>query len=326
MNLTTTTRFKVYAGMTGTSQDALIAALIAQVSDQLVRYLRRDLAVTTYKSWIDGSGNPLQRLEQWPILAIYQVSVTSIIAGYIKNTAATTKRASVSFDGTNLSLMSVSNTGTETLTDKPVSTSKILSTLKTAIEAVTGWEVTLNSADYDGEPSNMLRPIYAQDALDPNMANLLLPDHPEAVKLISEDTIELATKLEPDMFARRSDARGSGFGGGSIVPGFDATPGIGGGFPAGTANIFIWYKAGYTLPSDTSGETPASDGTLPQGLALIVHEILQDVLSSTKLNSNLQSESIGGYSYSLRSAANGAVASAIENRKKDLNLYRRVSI
>jgi hypothetical protein len=86
--------------------------------------------------------------------------------------------------------------------------------------------------------------------------------------------------------------------------------------------VFVWYRAGYTLPTDS----PASDGTLPQGLALLVNQILTDVLSSTKLNSNLQSESIGGYSYSLRAAANGAVASAIENRAKDLALYKAVTL
>lgn len=310
MNLTTTARYKTYTGITGSSQDTLIGVLIPMISDQIAKYLCRDLAVTTYKSWVDGSGSPILRLEQWPILAIYQVSIGTMTAGYIENTGATTKRASVSFDGTNLSLMSVNSSGTETLTDLPVATSKILSSLKTAVEAVSGWEVTLNSTDYEGEPSNMLRPLYGAPAYDPDTADLVLPDSQEPVKLIAEDTIELL-----------SDPRAAGgFGGGSIVEGFDATPGIGSGFPSGAANVFAWYKAGYTLPSD------ASDGTLPPGLALIVHQILQDVLSSTKLNSNLQSESIGGYSYSLRASANGAVASAIENRAKDLSFYKKVTL
>lgn len=316
MNLTTLARVKAYLGISGTTQDALITLLIPQVSDQIAKHLRRDLAVTTYRSWVNGTGSPILRLEQWPILTIYQVSISMMTAGYIENTGATTKRASVSFDGTNLSLMSINSSGTETLTDLPVATSKILSSLKTAVEAVSGWEVTLDSTDYEGEPSNMLRPLYGAPAYDPDTADLVLPDSQEPVKLITEDTIELL-----------SDPRAAGgFGGGSIVEGFDATPGIGSGFPSGAANVFVWYRAGYTLPSDASGETPASDGTLPPGLSLLVHQILQDVLSSTKLNSNLQSESIGGYSYSLRAAANGAVASAIENRAKDLALYKAVTL
>ena len=317
MNLTTLARMKAYLGISGTAQDALITLLIPQVSDQIAKHLCRDLEVTTYKSWVNGSGSPILRLEQWPILSVYQVSISTMTVGYIENVGATTKRASVTFDGTNLSLMSVSSSGTETLTDLPVATSKVLSALKTAVEAVSGWEVTLDSTDYEGELSNMLRPLYGAPACDPDTADLVLPDLQEPVKLITEDTIELMKSIEFHNGAH-------GFGGGSIVEGFDATPGIGSGFPSGAANVFVWYRAGYTLPSDASGEIPASDGTLPQGLALLVHQILQDVLSSTKLNSNLQSESIGGYSYSLRSAANGAVASSIENRSKDLSLYKKV--
>ncbi len=316
MNLTTKTRYKVYAGITGTSQDTLLDVLIPMVSSQIAKHLCRDLEVMTYKRWVDGTGSPILRLEQWPILNIYQVSISTMTAGCIENTGATTKRASVSFDGTNLSLMSINTSGTETLTDLPVATYKVLSSLATAVEAVSGWEVTLDSTDYEGEPSNMLRPLYGAPAYDPDTADLVLPDSQEPVKLITEDTIELLT----------DPSAPGGFGGDSIVRGFDATPGIGSGFPSGAANVFVWYRAGYTLPSDASGETPASDGTLPQGLALIVNQILTDVLSSTKLNSNLQSESIGGYSYSLRAAANGAVASAIENRAKDLALYKVVTL
>ena len=312
MELTTATRFKIFAGITGTSQDALIAALIPQISDQISNYLNRDLAATTYLSWVDGTGSPILRLRQWPILALYHVFLTSTTVGYIENTSAAVSRASVSFDGTNLSLTSISTAGVVTTTDLPVGTSKILSTLKTAIEAVSGWFMTLNSTDYDSEPASMLRPIYAASAVDPDTADLVLPDNPAPAKVIAEDMIELLN----------SGSDPVGFGGGSIVEGFDATTGIGPGFPSGSANVLVWYKAGYALPTDS----PKSDGTLPPGLTLLVHQILQDVLSSTKFNSNVQSEGLGDYNYSLRATADGAVTSAIENRKRDLNAYRRVSI
>ncbi len=313
MNLTTLTRVKAYMGLSGTAQDSLITLLIPQVSDQIAKHLRRDLVATTYRSWVNGTGSPILRLEQWPILNVYQVSLSTMAVGHIQNSSASIKRASVSFDGTNLSLMSVDNTGTETLTDLPVATSKTLSALKTAIEAVSGWEVTLNSTDYAMEPSSMLRPIFSAPAADGDTADLVLPDSQEAVKLIAEDLIEL---IRPISFSSTE----------SIIQGFANVPGIGEGFPTGSANVFVWYKAGYTLPSDASGETPASDGTLPPGLALIVHQIMQDVLSSTKLNSNLQSESIGGYSYSLRSDSQGAVASAVRNRARDLDAYMKVTL
>lgn len=304
--LTTATRFKEFAGITGTGQDALITTLITQVSGQIERYLRRTLESTTYRSWLNGTGSPYLRLDQWPILAIYQVSVSSSSVGYVYNSSSTVLRASVSFDGTNLVLNEVSTAGAQTTSELPVATSKVMSTLEAAVEAKTGWNMVLNSSDYDGEPSNLLRPIYGADAHDSNYANLYLPDDPDPVKVVNEDMIEL---LVPHAYADQVTFP-------SIV-----RPTFTEGFPAGVGNIFCWYKAGYTMPSDTP-----SDGTLPTGLALIVHQIIQDVLSSTKLNSNLQSESLGDYSYSLRSTAEGAVASAIENRKKDLAQYKRVSI
>lgn len=312
--LTTATRFKQYAGITGTSQDALITVLIAQVSAQIEQYLRRTLEATTYKVWLNGTGSPIMRLDQWPILALYQVSIISSSVGYVYNTSPTVSRATVSFDGTNLSLMEVSTSGTQTISELPVATSKVMSTLKTAIEAKSGWSCVLNSADYNGEPSALLRPIYGQDAKDPSTADLVIPTDPEPVKVITEDAIEL---IYGDFFLPQE-----------VFPTVPMQV-VERGFPMGTSNIFAWFKAGYTLPTDAvATPTPiaASDGTLPAGLALIVHQVLQDVLSSTQLNSNLQSESLTSYSYSLRATDKGAVASAIENRKKDLNQYRRVSI
>lgn len=309
--LTTKTRFKEYAGITGTSQDALITTLITQVSGAIERYLRRTLEATTYKVWLNGTGTPILRLEQYPILAIYQVSIRADSVGYVENTSATVKRAIVAFDGTNVVLTEISTTGTETKNELPIATSKIMSTLQSAVAAKAGWALILNSSDYEGEPTGHLRPIYGTDALSPNTADLHLAIDPDPVRVIKEDAIEL---VDPSTFPVNADWP-------QTIP-----RNMGYGFPAGTGNIFVWYKAGYTLPTDADGEVAASDGTLPPGLALIVHEIIQDVLSSTKFNSNVQSESIGGYSYSLRATDKGAVASAVENRKKDLNQYRRVAI
>ena len=310
-NLATLVRFKQYAGITGTSQDALVTALLPQVSGAIERYLRRTLETTTYKSWLDGSGSPILRLNQYPILAIYYVAISSVTVGYIENTSSSVIRASVSFDGTNLSLTEISPTGTEKTTDLPVSTSKVMSTLKTAIEAVSGWECALNSTDYDSEPTIFLRPMHGQDALSESTADLVMADDPVSVKVVNEDLIELVRSPTFPTFNPQA----------VTVP-LETERG----FPSGTANVFVWFKAGYSMPSDAVGEIPASDGTLPAGLALIVDQILQDVLSSIKLNSNLQSESLGDYSYSLRASATGAVASAIENRKRDLAQYRRVTI
>jgi len=268
-------------GLTGTSLDALIAVLLPQVSDQVQRYLRRGLELTTRKAWLDGQGGPILRLENWPVLAVHQVSIGRATVARIENTSTAT-RATVSFDGVNLVLLSVSNAGVESITELPVAMYKVMSTLKTAVDAVSGWSMTLSSADYANEPTAHLRPIYAQDALSSSTADLEVPDDYEAVKTISDDCLV------------RAD---------------------GGDFPLGDKNIFVWYKAGYTLPTD------GSDGTMPPGLELLVMQILQDVISGRGRSADLQSESLGDYSYS-----RGQIASVIESRKKDLAQFRKVAL
>lgn len=309
MNLTTLTRYKTFAGISGTTKDALITAFLPQVSAGIARYLRRDLELTTYKSWVDGQGGNLLRLDNYPLLQVYHVATGCFSAATITNTNSAILRATVSVDGTNVSLTAIAIDGTVTTTDLAIATYKTLAALKAQVDATTGWLMTITDSAYNNEPTAFIRPLFGQDASDEAEADLYIPDAPATVRLVSANDGVL------ELVAPATTQRDTRFA--PIAP-----PTLDEGFPEGTANIFVWYKAGYTLPTDS----PASAGTIPAGLELLVQQILQDVLSSRGLNSNLQSESISGYSYSLRATDGGAVASAIENRKRELNQYRRVSI
>ena len=204
-------------------------------------------------------------------------------------------------------LTEVSTAGAETKTELAVATYKTLLDLKTKIDTISGWSCTLDSTDYNGEAASFLRPIYGQEAWDKSTADLVLPDDTASVKIVSEDMIEL---VGPAGFPRDTSQADT------VPRDWDTA-----GFPEGIANIFVWFKAGYTIPTD------AAEGTLPAGLELLVHEVVSDLVASRSINSLLQSERIGGYSYSLRTGGDGlAIASAIENRKKELNAYRRVSM
>ena len=318
--LTTLARYKAYAGITNSSQDALISLMITEASGAIERYLRRTLASTTYKEWFDGSGAPELRIVQYPITALYQVSIGTRSVATISNTSALVAWASLSFDGLNLTLMEISTSGVETPTVLPVATYKTITAMQTAVNNVSGWSCSLLSPEYGIFPSSMLRPLYGQNALGSCLADLVLPDASISSKIIDQDMIELINSEQfPswDIFPQTQQPNRMS----ALQPGI-TPPTFSYGFPPGSKNIFVWFTAGYTLPSDS----PASDGTLPAGLALLVNQIIADCLASTKINSNMSSESIGDYSYSLRSTTQGAVGSAIENRKRDLNQYRRVSI
>lgn len=287
MNLTTLARYKAFKGISGTSQDALISAMLPLVSDQIARYLRRDLEATTYLSWVDGLGGDMLRLEQWPILAVYHVAVGAHTVARLSCPTSLAVRATTAFDGTSLSLVSVKTDGSMSPDLLPVATSKTIATLNAAAE-LKGWSATLDSPNYANEPSSLIKPFASRDALYPTEADIEVPEDPEPVRVVDDDCI-----LRPDGLE----------------------------FPVGIQTVFVWYKAGYTLPTDESA------GTLPPGLEMVAFQILSDALASRAINSLLQSESLGDYSYSLRSGQGGAaLASAIRNRQKDLNLFRKATL
>jgi hypothetical protein len=70
--------------------------------------------------------------------------------------------------------------------------------------------------------------------------------------------------------------------------------------------VYVQYKAGYAA--------------IPEGLAQIATEIAADILDSSKLNSNLQSERIGDYQYTVSTSTEQAVLSRYADR---LAPYRR---
>ena len=323
--LTTRTRFKTFAGISDTSQDTLIDQIIDQASGQIERYLRRSLTTTTYRQWYDGLGQPMLRLLQYPITALNYVSLFSRDVANIQSTALI---ATVSFDGTNVVLTEVSSAGVETQTLLPVATYKTISTMVAAINACTTgtWTATTDYPDSLVKPCSMLRPIYGQNAAASGGASLIVPGDPVQCKILSEDQIEM---IDSEMFPNWDifpNSEGYPNRMASLQPGM-VPPTFSYGFPPGSKNVFVWFVAGYTMPSDT----PGASWTLPSGLELTTQQVIQDVLLSTDLNTNVKSEHMGSWSRSINEVRHSgtmslAIGSAIENRKRDLNPYRRVSL
>lgn len=67
-SLTTYSRFKTYAGVSGSTDDALITILINQVTEFIENYCQRRFKQTTYTNEeYDGTGTKTLILKQWPI-------------------------------------------------------------------------------------------------------------------------------------------------------------------------------------------------------------------------------------------------------------------
>lgn len=283
MNLTTVERFKSYKGLTGNEQNAELSAIIPFVSDQVRRYLRRDLERTTYWSWENGQGAEFLRLPQWPILSVTRVATETVMIAYVTFSGDGDAYMSVGADG--LTLTSIGTDGVPVTTEIPFATYKSLATMRAAVNLITGWTMTI-ATGYDITATRYIQPVYGRMAKTEE-AFLHVAVGALPVRLFDVDTIE-------------------------IVDGMSK-------FPCGIGNVFVEYTAGYTLPVGTDA------GTLPEGLELLIFQMISDVLALKDKNGSLQSESLGDYSYSLRSET-GAAMSVVESRKKDLDIFRRVRL
>lgn len=305
MNLTTLTRFKAYAGISGSTQDATITALLPQVSDAIARYLGYPIEDQEFRGWYDGNtaasyGRRGDYYDQWdspglmltddsclstirlplqPITAVYHVAVTSRNVANITNSTAA--RATVSVSTTGVKLVAVTTAGVASVTEKTFAANATLGALETAIETVSGWSMSIVGSTDATLPSILLRPGGGGNATYPAQATVNAAGNSEDVEIIGDDAICAVRMI----------------------------------IPVGRANVFVWGRAGYVLPTDSV------DGDLPGGLQLAVNQIMSDIVNSTKLNSSLKSESLGDYSYSL-----GDVVAAVQGRKQMLERFKRVTL
>ena len=198
---------KTFIGLGDNCDDAQLKRLIGYVCDAVETYLGRTLALTEYREWVDGSDSAYQRLNNWPITALYQVASGSQNLGRLTY-SGTSPEAFASSDGTTLRLIDAS-VNEITLASYPTGDD-----LVTAVAAITGWTLTLYTAELGGYDTRKLRP-FSDYANDQNSIDLEIPEGTIYGARVSENQDWL----------------------------------IEGGFPGGMSNIFLWYKAGYsTLP------------------------------------------------------------------------------
>ncbi|MDD5511540.1 MAG: phage head-tail connector protein [Dehalococcoidales bacterium] len=287
-----TTRFllKQQAGISGSTDDTLLDRLIADVSEAIERKCDRTFGTATYRQWLDGTGTRKMILPNSPITNIYMVT------GYYDDVMTVMftggEEASVSVTSSSVLLHSVSTAGAETSTTLALATYKTVTTLAAQINLTAGWTAVIQSG-METRPTTLLRPMWADDATDPNLAELTIASETDKIR------VSWATQ--------RAIESADGFG-----------------FTCGKQNIFVWYVAGYTLPVDNTGHTALETaGDLPGGLVYAVNGAINDSYLSRKRDFTLKSESIGAYSYS---NADTSVAAAVDARWRELSPYARKTL
>jgi hypothetical protein len=280
IQLTTLVRVKEYARLQGTNHDARLKTIIAAVSDEVQLFCNRTFALTTYRSWLDGSGTSQMLLPQFPVRALMGVSFETVSVMTVKNTTATF--ATVSVMGGILTLWHIDTAGAETTTDITIASYQTISELAAQIVATGGgWTATAVTGETDS-PSLLIKSTWGALALSPSYATLEIPG-------TADDSVELVPDSE------------------RLIRSFS-------GFPKGRSNVFAYYKAGYTLPTEQDVA-----GNLPDGLMLIVARIVMDVFNSGGQNGAYSSESIGDHSWTI----DGSIARrAVISHAQELSPYR----
>jgi hypothetical protein len=91
----------------------------------------------------------------------------------------------------------------------------------------------------------------------------------------------------------------------------------------GYRNVFVWYKAGYTLPVDSSDGTKLSTaGDVPKGLTTVANQIIKDVYDMSISDASATSESLDGHTI----AFGQWTRSIIDRRLSDLSPYRNLNV
>lgn len=213
--ITTKTAYKNYADISGTGDDDLLDQLVLRATSAMENFCGRKFQHDTYRERYNGTGDTELYLRQYPITEIKMLAIGTTDVIRIKETSTDSYNAYIRINSTSmiLTILGGTNDGSNTLT----LTDYTLTTLVTAIEALTGWTATLQDSNYGVWNAEELLPCSGLECHD-SYAYVTCPDEPEYDFKTYDDrgAIHLST-----------------------------------GFPLGYQNIIVSYAAGYaTMPND----------------------------------------------------------------------------
>jgi hypothetical protein len=297
INLTTRLKVKTFMSLDTTKQDddIYLDMLIGSVSAQIAETADRIFERRKYKMWLDGSGTSRMRLPQYPIRRLILVSLNTRNVGEITYTGTgkhasanieqKSQRISSSTENPTVELMHITAAGAETF-NSVATDGKTVTELSSCVGAISGWTMTVESGwgDYSAA---LIRPrlewTVSTDDLDVDIA-----DEAASARIVpeGEDLIELLYSC----------------------------------FPAGRSNVFAWWDAGYTLPTEGGEET--GNGEVPQGLELVANSAVRDLFKARKKDTTRKSFKLADYAETLDT---NSVRATVQTYQKELWPYIRKS-
>lgn len=279
---------------------------INAASDQIESYCDRTFASATYTHRFHGSGNPRLQLRQRPVTAVSRVAIGFTEAMSVKNTSSDARFATVSNDGTSLSLAITGGANDDGGTPDTVaiSTNTVAQLVTAIIAKGKNWTATSGGSTQDDWPGTELIKCEAVHCLDEN-AYLEVPD-----ETLSGYTLKQASGILQRTYTGNELFRLHGYYGGRqfTSPESYHNPGSRYGlhFPHGAYNIYVVYTAGFS--------------TLPQHLVQACNKLTANIIRGGARDGNLASTGGPGFSESYRDA--GALTPEIKSDLAKLRFGR----
>ena len=215
--LTTTERFKLYMGVTVSTDDTLIGQLISRSTNAIQTFCNRDFTETTYREFYDGESQSELTLHQFPVISVTMLGIGRQDAFGIQNTSDDAYHAQVSISTSDMTLQvsGGDNAGIETLTLANYDTLTLLFAAITVLDK--GWVIT--------QDSNVIQ--WSAIELLPTGKGLQCFTEVAYPKLPDEPASDFSTDTKAGILKYY----------GRFIPGFD--------------NVIVRYSAGYaSIPAD----------------------------------------------------------------------------
>jgi len=195
MAIATVTNYSTIFNITPTvSEQAVISSNLDYSTALINNYCHRNIEQATYTEWIDNSYTSDKEYvytQEYPINKIYYIGIPSTCAK-IQNTNVSATISSISYDSNVFSLYWMDILGNDNQVELLASNNKILSTLKTNIEANSGWYCNVES-DYVSFPVSFLSKLDIAQVQD-NEVDIKIADNNDIsgqVDIVDEDCIRL---------------------------------------------------------------------------------------------------------------------------------------
>lgn len=267
--LTTVADVKTYMGVTGATDNTLIEMLVNNVSDQIERWCDRKLVAVDLEEFIDARATRTLAVANPPVVSIDLVAFGARNSISVGSTDTTDLLATIAIEATQARLHRVASDGTPTTTNLSLATYKTTTTLAAAINGTTGF----SASSVFNAPSNTLHRMGGRDVTT-TTANLTVPDDAESEYRI--DYERGFVHLRADAFPRSSE-----------MPPLNR-------FPSQFQSVLVRYKGGYE--------------TIPNALVQAAFELISDAYRGRDRDRNINNESVGDYSYTVRPVAEWSAA------------------